>query len=598
MRRFPHYLRGNKSVELPHLLAYVDTETEDDRSDPSRQRHHLTFGWVCFERSYGDDKWIEPQWSRFETPDEFWTIIESYLRPRTKLYLFAHNWAFDGPVLKMFHLLPPRGWELTRAIIESPPVILRWSGERRTILCLDTLNWFKFPLAKLGKRVGIEKLTMPEKGASDEDWDTYCKADVQILQKTVRGWMAFIRTHDLGGFAPTLASQSFRAYRHRFMRHEIFFDDNEPALEISRDSFHGGRTEAFFIGKVDTPIYCYDVNSMYPAVMAENEYPIKLVSRTTHGTVADIGKWLKYYSVVARVRIEASEPRYAYWTGKKLVFPIGRFTTSLTSPDLRSALRSGELKACLDVAVYEKGTIFTDFVRELYALRMEAKKGGDKEATYFLKIFMNSLYGKFAQKGRVWETIGKATLDEWGVEFIIDRDAKTMRHIRRYAGIMQEKMRDEEGRESFPAIASHVTAYARAHLWRLISLAGLDNTYYCDTDSLYVNEAGSKRLQPEIGEDILGALKLEKVVSHGSIYGAKDYQFGEEWKCKGVRRKAEWKSPNVVVQEEWPKLQGLLLRDSIDAPLILKKEKHLSRQYDKGVIHPDGRVTPLSFNDW
>lgn len=598
MKRFPHYMRGNKTVELPHLLAYVDTETVNVSTDPTFEKHALTFGWVCFERSYGSGQWIEPQWHRFETPDEFWNIIESFLRPRTRLYLFAHNWAFDGPVLKMFHQLPPRGWKLTRSIIESPPVILRWSGERRTILCLDTLNWFKFPLAKLGERLHIEKLPFPDKEATSEIWDTYCKTDVEILQRTVRAWLAFINDNNLGGFASTLAGQAFRAYRHRFLRHKIFFDDNEPALQLSRESFHGGRVEAFFIGTIDNVIYCYDVNSMYPAVMKDNEYPIKLVSRTKHASVRDIGKWLADYAVVARVRIETDEPRYAHWTGKKLIFPVGRFTTTLTSPDLRSALRSGELKECIDVAVYEKGDIFSDFVTELYALRMEAKREGDDVATYFLKIFMNSLYGKFAQKGKVWETIGAASLDEWGVEIIIDRDAKKVRYIRRYAGIMQEKMRDEEGRESFPAIASHVTAYARQRLWELINLAGKDNIYYCDTDSLYANEVGSERLASELNADRLGALKLERIVSNGTIYGAKDYRFGEEWKCKGVRRKATWIGPNRVAQEEWPKLQGLLHRDSLDAPLILQKEKHLSRQYDKGIVHGDGKVTPLVLSTW
>ncbi len=598
MRRFPHYLRSNKSAELPHLLAYVDTETHNISTDPSFEKHALTFGWLCTERTWGDGKWVKPQWFRFETPDELWDIIESLIRKQTRLYLFAHNWAFDAPVLKIFSILPERDWKLTRAIIESPPIILRWLGERKSILCLDTLNWFRFSLEKLGKRVGIEKLSFPDDNATSEQWDTYCKQDVEVVRQSVRSWLKFIEDNNLGGFAPTLASQGLRAFRHRFMNHQIFFDDNEAALKLSREALHGGRTEAFRIGKVDGPIFCYDVNSMYPAVMADNDYPIHLICRTPYATVKDIERWLKTDCVVARVKIETSSPRFAYYNGEKLVFPIGKFTATLTTPELSAALEADELRGCEEAATYERAPIFSDFVDELYRLRMVAKGKGDDVSTYMIKILMNALYGKFAQKGKVWETIGSANISELGYELVVDYPEGTSHEYRKYAGILQERMKDEEGRESFPAIAAHVTAFARLKLWNLIVSAGRENVFYCDTDSLYVNKTGSDNLAIHADDDALGALKLEKTSSSGVIHGAKDYIFGVDRKCKGVKPKAVWLEPNKVEQQLWPKLQGLIRRGSLDAPLILSQEKHLKRVYDKGIVQEDGKVRPLVFAQW
>ncbi len=598
MKRSPHILRHNKSGELPQLLAFVDTETHNVSTDPTVEKHVLTFGWVCFERTWGKDKWTEPHWFRFDTPQAFWDIVEGFLRPQTRLYLFAHNWSFDGPVLKIFHLLPAMGWKLTRAIIESPPVILRWNGERRSIMCLDILNWFRFPLAKLGKRVGIEKLPFPSENASTEDWDTYCRRDVEVLRRTVRSWLDFVDTNDLGGFAPTLASQAFRAFRHRFMEHEIFFDDCEPALLLSREAFHGGRTEAFRIGKVEGPIYCYDVNSMYPSVMHSNFYPIRLFTRSKHAKVSDIVKWMDKLCVVARVKIETQEPRFAHFTGEKLVFPTGRFTTTLTTPELKSALERNEIIDCEEVAIYERGDIFTAFVDELYSLRLKFKEQGNDISVWLIKILMNSLYGKFAQRGRVWETVGDADLDDFCTETVIEHPSGKVHQFRRFAGIEQERMEDAEGRESFPAIAAHVTAYARLKLWGLICTAGRKNVLYVDTDSLYVNKDGSVKLEHLVEAKRLGGLKLEKVSPYGEIFGAKDYSFGEDWRCKGVRPSARWLEPNLVEQELWPKLVGLLRRGSLDAPLIMSQQKHLSRIYDKGVVHPDGHVSPLTLCQW
>lgn len=598
MARFPHILRANKSGELPHLLAYVDTETVNVSSDPSFEKHVLNFGWVAFERTYGNGRWVKPKWFRFDTPEAFWLIVEGFLRPHTRLYVFAHNWSFDGPVLKIFHLLPPAGWKLTRAIIQSPPIILRWKKERNTIVCLDTLNWFKFSLAKLGDRVGIEKLPFPDDNATSEQWDTYCKRDVEVLQRTVRAWLSFIEDNDLGGFAPTLASQSFRAFRHRFMAHEIFFDDCEPALKLSRDSYHGGRVEAFRIGKIEGPIYCYDVNSMYPAVMQSNLYPIKLITRTIHADVKDIANWIDEGCVVARVKIETALPRYAHFTGEKLVFPIGKFITTLTTPELRVAIESDEVKDCEEMAVYEHADIFTPFVTELYSLRLKSKDEGDDVAVYLIKILMNALYGKFAQRGKVWETIGEADLDEMCMETVIDYPEGTVHERRKFAGICQELMKDEEGRESFPAIAAHVTAYARLKLWFLVLLAGRENVFYVDTDSLYVNTAGSDNIQHLVADRQMGALKLEKVSSSGEIFGAKDYIFDDVQRCKGIRQSARWIDDNRVEQEMWPHLQGLLRRKSLDAPLIISQEKCLKRVYDKGVVHSDGTVSPLFLSQW
>lgn len=598
MKRSPHVLRGNKSGELPHLLAYVDTETVNVSTDPSCEKHVLKFGWVAFERSYGNGKWIKPQWFRFDTPEAFWLIVEGFLRPHTRLYIFAHNWSFDGPVVKIFHLLPPAGWKLTRAIIESPPIILRWKRDRNTIVCLDTLNWFRFSLASLGDRVGLEKLPFPDDNATSEDWDTYCKRDVEVLRRTVRAWLAFIDDKDLGGFAPTLASQSFRAFRHRFMSHEIFFDDCEPALKLSRESYHGGRVEAFRIGKVAGPIYCYDVNSMYPAVMKGNLYPIRLITRTTHANVNDIANWINDGSVVARVKLETSEPRYGHFTGEKLIFPIGKFVTTLTTPELKVAIENDEVKDCEEMAVYEHADIFTDFVTELYRHRLQSKAEGDDIGAWLIKKVMNALYGKFAQRGRVWETIGEADLDEMCTETVIDYPEGTVHQRRKFAGICQEKMEDEEGRESFPAIAAHVTAFARLKLWSLVLSAGRENVFYLDTDSLYVNTAGAGNIKNLVHTDQLGALKLEKVSSCGEIFGAKDYAFDDVQRCKGIRPSAHWIEPNRVVQEMWPHLQGLLRRGSLDAPLILSQEKLLKRVYTKGEVHSDGTVTPLVLSQW
>lgn len=598
MKRPPHYLRTNLTSATPQLLAYVDTETDQTPIDDTTLRHDFKFGWVAFESHWGSAKWSPLKWDRFDDVASFWDIVEGYTRPKTKLHIFAHNWIFDGPALKMFSILPRRGWGLKRAIMERPPFIASWRRDDRTMYCLDTLNWFRFSLAKLGERLGIPKLDFPGYDSTPEVWDTYCRQDVTILRETVRAWITFIIDNDLGSFAPTLASQSLKAFRHRFLKHKIFFDGNEPATALARESYHGGRVEAFHIGRVEGPIHCLDVNSMYPAVMEHGLFPTQLVSRTNRVILSDLPGWVRDFAVVAKVRLDIDEPYIAHFTGEKLVFPVGRIVATLTTPELEIALSRGDVHGCDEVVCYEKASVFSDFVSQLYNLRLESKAAGDDVAVWLLKIMMNSLYGKFGQRGRVWETVDTADPDDFSIEStILHPEGRLIQH-RTFAGIMQEKMNDEETRESFPAIASHVTALARCQLWSLINQAGRDNVFYCDTDSLWVNNDGLANLSDEVDADRLGGLKLERSLPWAEIHGSKDYSFGEEWKCKGVRQKAEWISPNHVRQEMWPGFQGLLARKSLDNPLTCTIEKHLARVYDKGEVAEDGTVSPLRFSEW
>jgi hypothetical protein len=156
-----------------------------------------------------------------------------------------------------------------------------------------------------------------------------------------------------------------------------------------------------------------------------------------------------------------------------------------------------------------------------------------------------------------------------------------------------ELTRFDESYDSFPAIAAHVTAYGRAVLWRLMSLAGKGNYYYCDTDSLIVNATGFKRLRSEMSDTDLGKLKVVETMQRMAIYGLKDYETGQKVVTKGIRSNAEKLSDGVYRQDRWPSIQGMLRAGTSEVYTVSKTVKHLSRTYEKGTVLPDGRVIPF-----
>ena len=592
MRR-AHYLRANHKSEFPHDCVWFDTETLEQRVSIKTVRHVLDFGHAAYRRRLGPDLWGAPKWTRFVTPDAFWDWVFELRKGKSRLTLFCHNMAFDLPVLDAFRLLPAAGWKLKTAIIDSPPVILTWRRGGQTLRFLDTLNFWRQKLAVIGETMGLSKLPMPARGASCATWNAYCRRDVEIIMAACLRWFAFLQVHDLGGFAPTIASQAMRAFRHRFMSDPILIDNQPEALALARAAYLGGRVECFRIGKLAGPLTLYDINSHYSHCMSTQRYPTRLMATCSAPKIEEVADWITRYCVVAKCALSTQEPAYPLEYESKLVFPVGQFETVLTTPELCHALERGRVTKITDIALYESAPIFWEYVHELYELRLAAARDEDAVLEWQCKRLLNALYGKFGQRGRMFETVTETTDGGIGVWTEIDRETGEVRNMRQFGGLIQEQKTEGESRDSHPAIAAHVTAYGRMALWGWIKRAGKGHVHYVDTDSLLVDSVGARRLAPAVDATALGRLKVEGTFASGHLYGLKDYQLGAITKTKGVRPSAHWIDSDTVEQEHWSTLVGLLRRGDLSAPIVEQRVKHLRRVYTKGSVQPDGSIRPL-----
>lgn len=592
--RFAHYLQPNTKTELPSQLVFLDTETKPEYPEPGIERHRLWFGYAKYVRirKRGEREWIHKEWHYFETPASFWNWLDSKVRKGSKCYIFVHNWNFDGSVLYTASQLRELGYETLSYVNEKPPFILRVRKGKKYLALIDTLNYFTTSLENLGESIGIAKKEFPGYDADLETWQSYCRRDVDVLERAVLLFRDFISREDLGNFRPTLASQAFNAFRHRFYSGGLLIHDTEDVLELEREAYYGGRVECFFVGRVREELYYLDVNSLYPYVMAENEYPTRLVGERKNVTVEDLREYLKDRAVVARVEVDTTEPVYPTRRRKKLVFPTGRFVTSLCTPELLYALEHGHIRRVFYAAIYLKAPLFNEYVTALYQARQRYTKEDNPAFAYMCKIMLNSLYGKFGQRGVTWEDVREALLSDPPDWLEQDEPGDPVRHFRVRAGVVQEKVKQGESRESFPAIAAHVTAYGRMLLWSLIHEAGKENVYYVDTDSITTNRDGFDSLSHHVDASRLGALKLEGEATEAAFFGAKDYVFGAEERHKGIRRNAEQLNRNTWRQQQfrswdWHMSQGE--EGYIDIKTITKT---LHRNYDKGLITETGRVEP------
>lgn len=595
--RFPHYLRVNERDEIPSQFICVDTETHPERLPDGSERDHLTFGWAVYQRARIRGHWCEPEWFRFTDRATFWKWARSKARSKTTLYMFCHNTSFDLPVLGAFTVTRKLGYKLRMAIIDAPPTILKWEYRKATIKFLDTLNFWKVPLAKLGEKIGLPKLPMPSADAPREEWDTYTRQDVEILRRALLGWWEFLASEHLGNFRPTLASQAMGTFKHKYMDTKILVHTRPEVLVLERAAYHGGRCECFYIGRKRRKFTLLDVNSMYPAVMARFPYPVKLLWVHAQGSEDKLRRALRTHLVLADVTLETSEPAFPKVWKNKLMFPVGRFRAVLTTEEVKYALKRRCIREYHTLVEYSGARCFHAFVRDFHRRRLAAQAAGNKTLDYQFKILLNSFYGKFGQTGRVWSKHAE-TQDESARSWTeVNLRTGKVKKFRQLAGLVQSFEQEPESAESCPVIAAHVTANARMLLWEYICRAGQDHVFYCDTDSLLVDSEGRRNLTKYLHPTRLGFLKSEGEFQDIEIWGAKDYRFGSKVRHKGIRGNAEQISSNQWKQWQWSSLIGLIRSGQLENPYRKPVTKTLRRVYDKGVLERTNRVTPLRIDE-
>jgi len=293
------------------------------------------------------------------------------------------------------------------------------------------------------------------------------------------------------------------------------------------------------------------------------------------------------------VRVDTTKPVYAHWDGQRLLFPVGRFDAYLCSGSLLYALKHEHIERVYDALIFENARLFDDYVDYFYPLKSAFKSSGNRVWEKTVKMFLNQLYGKFGEKR---ETV---IVDEETdpLEFFRDDIYYGPEGIKgieyacwgRYMMIAGEG----EGPMSAPAIAAHVTDYARMELYRLLDIIGLDRVLYCDTDSIFLYKKDLHLLDGCMDESALGALKIEGETDHLTIHGCKDYEFGETIKIKGIRKDARRDADGNYHQDVFPSLATILRLGVLNGYPMQVTSKLLKREYLKGVVDTTGKVSPI-----
>lgn len=486
-----------------------------------------------------------------------------------------------------------RGW----IALDDPPTCLTVSlpGRPGRLMLLDARNWglLGYPdTAPLQERV---------------DW----------LYGVVGRMVDFLQREGWGQLKATSGSQALFTFRRAFLTHAVYCHDDPVASCLEAAAYVGGRCEAARLGHVAGPIYHFDVRSLYPHVCLQSLPSLllevgsgRLPDLRSHSPGCESG-------VIAQVAIETGEAAYPRKARSQTTYPVGRYRTVLAGPELDDALRLGRVASVGLWARYALTPVFAAYARAMYTAIARARSAGDVPLLAWLKRLAVSLPGKMGQRGFEWQHDPRVhAMHPWHLwaHRSIDGGVERRRALAGYvqcerrpswahAGVLPELVQAGITDTTCPgwaydasaAIAVWVCSEGRRRLLEYIRVAGWEEVYYYDTDSLFCSQCGADRLHAAglVDESAWGALRTLGCYPHMVIHGQKQYDAGDRSVCAGRSQASGAGSPaSLTVPVSLGPLHAIYSGRRPE-PVTVERPFWPRCRYLAGVVGPAGRISPF-----
>lgn len=393
----------------------------------------------------------------------------------------------------------------------------------------------------------------------------YCKLDCQSLHQVITLFNELIFNHFQVNIHSvlTLPALAMRIFKSHFMPKDSIYQILGKAEVNIRESYTGGAVDVYkphnvvsgLFSKVARYIklYYYDVNSLYPTVMAKFLMPVgkPIAFEGNIRSVISNAYGFFFCKITSPSNLEHPllQRRIKTSDGVRTIAGLGSWTGWICSSEMDNAVKYGYTFEIIKGYEFKLGDIFSGYVNKMYNLRLQFPKGDAMNLV--AKLLMNSLYGKFGMKVEFTKVdiftilteqdkvnvrnkvkgYGESILDFLMVNnslIVVRNTLADLKYI--------EDQDMYHGLDVNIAIASAVTACARVQMSVFKNNPNF-NLYYSDTDSAVVDSL----LPAELIGNELGQLKLEHVITKAvflapKVYGLIDTEDNEIIKAKGLTK--------------------------------------------------------------
>ncbi len=576
----------------PQDFIFWDIETF---VNPVKYGNMFPFRLACFAsvRLNEDGHITNVKCDTVHTEEDLVDYVMNKLIEKTSITMMAHNTPFDLDHSHLLQHMIAHGFKVSSWYSKATTTVIVLKRKKLKLTILDSMNWFNVPLAKIAESLGEQKIDVNFENCTTEELEAHCLKDVEILVKMFSRYKKLFSTAFRTNISYTRAGDAIRLFRGSKAADKVHYNNDSDIISREFASYLGGRVELYRLGILPTKQYHkLDFNSLYPSVMIANKYSVELISSGVPKKYPDIDKIRKCCNVMIDVSVNTKENCFGIRTKDGLIFPTGKFRTHLVGDEAQYCLDHKLYDKIHKIWVYRKADIFSELLTKIYDLRVKYKTEKNDTFQYALKLLMNSIYGKFGQKTGDFKIVGKTDKIDYGTLDEFNADDESMVVHRVLEGVIYDATDNVITAHTSPIIVSEITANARLKLYKAMKMAGENNVFYCDTDSIFTNDIGLERLELIIDDNKIGYLKLEESSHAVEIIALKSYTFGNTSKLKGVPDSAEQIGYKKYIYNRFNTLHNSLFANKKIDEDSYWQVKELLGVYSKGLIMKDGTITP------
>lgn len=593
MRRSPraHYVGHNAVTRVPSRYVYLDTEARRT-FEAHREVQTFRLAVAAFDCKRRDkNQWREREWIETTEPEALWRWIGERCARRARTVLVAHNLAYDLRIADAFTILPALGWTFKAGRVDGGQTWFIFTNEGRTLCMVDTMSWVPTALDRLGAAIGVPKLPLPADDDTEAEWFARCRRDVEILADVWRRLMRWVVTDDLGNWKLSGAGQSWAAFRHRFMRHDLLVHECDDARDAERAAAMTGRCEAWRHGELDGgPWTEYDFTTAYARIGAECAVPIRLCGEMSRPNLVTIYAPVEGRTVLALVTVTTDVPTLATRTNQGIVWPVGTFETYAWLNELTEAIAYDARVTVQRAWVYRTAPALEGFCSWVLDGIEGRRADVDPVVRVALKHWSRALIGRTAAQWSSWAPWGVSPNADVALSDAYYREGDERFELLQLGHQLIRRTGAPDNPDAMVSIMSWVMAEARVRLWRAMMVAGIETLAYCDTDSLIVDPRGAERLE----RAALPGLRVKGQWSDLRVLGPRQIIPGGQLRAAGVPRGAVPAEGDVWVAGTWSGLSTSLRTGETASVEIAARRYQLHGTDNRRIHHQDGSTSAVS----
>lgn len=614
--RIGRYLRTNDKNWSPPSVISFDTEAYRIRHEYGEKQPLRLWCARLDDRHKTSKVKAGTAKERGKTGPELAALIDKWSHARENMWLYAHNLGYDLVTSNLVDHMSGSGWKVEKCSTVPEYLFITLGNGRRRLTMTDLHHLLPAGLEEIGALLEHYKVGLPADDAPDDEWYERCERDTDILAEALLILMQHWDDYALGNWAISGAACGFRAMRHTIPKKSITLIDDAEGSRNERNAIYGGRRYVWRHGEQSRGRYAeLDFSNAHATVVAN--YPMPAKRGTWFSSLDPYHRALvgDLAVIVAECEIQTDVPRFPCRINDRVWFPVGKFKTTLATPEIRWARDLGCLLGIGRGQFHFTSKVMQPFFRRVLDISRPDNESFSPLVRAMWKQWGRSVVGKTGQRGYDIQDTRMLTHRNWYYEHARDDQTGEDYWLVHYGGRIWSAKPAGDGPSAYPAILALVESYERVAIGQAAELLGPAVILQCDTDGIWCDigalEAGAATGLPGYVSELsrgtrvdlavalvnehLGALQLREkhAVDRIAMWGPQNYDAGAYSRHSGRPARLKEVKPGVWAGDIFPSVARQMKMDSMGAYQIETVTWTRPACVVPGWVTQDGTVKPI-----